>query len=113
MAQGRGEASVHDLGEAAEFLLDRFRFPDQGNEDAILGPLLVDEIMAEDFGIRLQLAVDSSVALFHSARIPGDIEMEQVPAMGLEIQAFAGSIGRDQDPYRMLGWIGIEGGFDW
>jgi hypothetical protein len=38
--------------------------------------------------------------------------MEQIPAMSLEIQALAGSIGRDQNPNRMLVRISVKGVLD-
>ena len=63
---------------------------DQDGEDAVLGALVVDEVMAEDLGLRLELAVDAAVALLHAARVPRHVEVEQVPAVGLEVRALRG-----------------------
>ena len=61
---------------------------------------------------RLQLAVDAAVALFHPARIPGHVHVEQIPALGLQVQPFAGGVGGDQNPQRMVARIGVEGALD-
>ena len=76
------------------------------------GRWLVDEIMAEDLGARLQFPVDPAVALLHPARVPGHVEMEEVGAMGLEVQSLAGRVGGDQDAEGMLGRVGVEGELD-
>ena len=52
--------------------------------------------MAEDLRHGLQLAVDTAIALLHAAGVPGNIEMEQVPAVALEVQTFAGRVGGDE-----------------
>ena len=66
----------------------------------------VDEVVAVDLGVRLELAVDAAVALLHAARVPGHVEVEQVPAVGLEVQALAGGVGGDQDADRVLLRVG-------
>jgi hypothetical protein len=80
-AEGFGQLGVDHLGQAAEFLLDRLGLADQHPEDPVFGSLPVDEVVTEDLGFGLQLAVDSAVALFHAAGIPGHVEMEQVVAV--------------------------------
>src|SRR5208337_1755727 len=55
---------------------------------------------------------DTAVALFEAARIPGHVEMEQVPTMSLEVQALAGSVGGDQDTDGVLLRVGREGPLD-
>ena len=107
-----GQPGVDHLGQAAQLSLDGLGLADEGHQDAILGALLVDEIMAEDLGARLELAVDPPVALLHPAGVPGHVEMEEVPAVGLEVQALAGRVGGDQDAERMLGRVGVEGELD-
>ena len=74
---------VNDLGEAAEFLLDRLGLADQSDQNAVLWPLLVDEVMTEHLIARLKLAVDPAVALFHATGVPRHVEMKQIRAMGL------------------------------
>ena len=68
--------------------------------------------MTADLRRPLQLAVDAPVALLHAARVPRDVEVEQVGAVVLEIDALATGIGRHQDAQRMTGRIGVEGGLD-
>ena len=105
VAKGLGELCVDHLSQAAELPLNGFGFSHQGSQNAVLGPLLVDEVVAEDLRLWLELAVDAAVALLHAAWVPGDIEVEQVPAVGLKVQAFAGGIGGNQDTDRMFaGW---------
>jgi hypothetical protein len=81
-------------------------------KDAVLRPLRVEEVMAIDVGVGLQLAVDAAVALLHPAGVPGNVEMEKVPAMRLQVEALARCIRGDQNPHRMLLGIGIEGFLD-
>jgi hypothetical protein len=38
--------------------------------------------------------------------------VNQAIAVGLEVEALAGCIGRNEDANRMIGWIGIEGALD-
>ncbi len=93
---------VDHLGQAAQFAFDRLGLAHQRFEDAILGTLLVNEVVAEHFRVGLQLAVDAAVALLHAAGIPRHVEMEQVPAVGLQVEALAGGIGGDENAHRML-----------
>ncbi len=104
-----GQPCIDDLGKAAEFALDGLGFADQDGKDAVLGPLPVNEVVAEDIVIRLKFAVDAAVPLFHAAGVPRHIEVEQVPAVGLKVETFAGGIGGDQDADGMLARVGIEG----
>jgi len=82
-AQQVRQPAFDHLGQAAQLLLDDLGLAHQSGEDAVLGALQVDEIIAVHFRLRLQLAVDPAVALLHPAGIPGHIEMKQVPAVGL------------------------------
>ena len=73
------------------------RLPDQDFEHAVLGPLGEYEIAAEHLVGGLQLAVDAPVALIEPARVPGQVEMEQVAAMTLKIESLTCSVRRNQD----------------
>ena len=42
------------------------------------------------------------------ARVPGEVEVEQVGAVRLEVQTFPGGICRQQNAKRVLGRIGVE-----
>jgi hypothetical protein len=55
--------------------------------------LHVDEIAADDLGSRLQLPVNTTVALFKTRRIPGQVEMNEIKAARLQIDALSGSVG--------------------
>ena len=68
--------------------------------------------MAEDFAVGLELAVDAAVALLHPARVPGDVEVEEVPAVRLEVEAFARGVRGDQDAERVFRRICVEGRLD-
>ena len=103
-----GQAGIDDLGQATELAADGVGLADKGLQDAVLWPLAVDEVVAEDFGLRLELAVDAAIPLLHAAGIPGDVEMEQVPAVGLEVEAFAGGVGGDEDAEGVLVGRGPE-----
>ena len=106
------QATFDDLRERSKLLLDALGLFDQHLQDSILGPLRVEEVMAIDIGVGLQLAVDATVALLHTPGVPGNVEMEKVPAMGLQVEALARRIGGDQNPQWMLLRIGIEGFLD-
>jgi hypothetical protein len=63
----------------------------------LLDALRKHEIIAVNFQRGLQLAIDAPVTLLDTARIPGQVEMEKIRAMRLEVQALPGGIGREQD----------------
>ena len=106
------EAGIDNLCKTAQLPLDDFGLANQGGQDAVLRSLLVEEVMAENFIVRLQLAVDAAVALLHAAGIPGNVEVEQVPAMGLQVQALAGGVRGDENSQRMLGGLTVKGLLD-
>ena len=68
--------------------------------------------MAADLGCRLELAVDAAVALLDAAGVPGQVEVEEVGAVRLEVQALARGVGGDQDAQRILGRVGVEAALD-
>jgi len=45
----------------------------------------------------LTMAVNAAVALLHDVRIPGNLDVDQVIAVVLEVYAFGGGIGGQQD----------------
>ena len=107
-----GQAAFDDLRKAPQFELDGLGLPHEHLEDAVLDALLVDEVVAEDFVFGLELAVDPAVPLLHAAGIPRHVEVEEVPAMGLEVESLARGVGRDEDPDGMLLRVGVEGALD-
>ena len=78
----------------------------------ILLPLRQHEVVAIDLAGRLQLAVDPAVALLDAARVPGQVEMEEVGAVGLKVEALAGGIRGDEDAQGILHGVGIEAALD-
>ena len=92
------------------WLLDHLGLAHQRLEHDVGLALLVAEIAAEDLLGGLELAVDAAVALLEPRRVPRQIEMDEIGAIGLEVDALARRVGADQDAQRLLGRIGIEGG---
>ena len=68
---------------------------DEHLEHAVLDALGQHEVVAADLVGRLELAVDAAVALLDPARVPGQVEVEEVGAVRLEVQALAGRVGGD------------------
>ena len=100
------------LRETAEFLLDRFGLPHQHVENAVLPALRQLEVAAAHLGRGLELAVNAPVALLDAARVPRQVEVEEVGAVGLEVQPLAGGVGGEQDAERVLGGRGVEPALD-
>src|SRR5262249_5027388 len=100
---------VEDLRQSAEFLADRFGLPHQRPQHPILGPLAIKEIAAVNNRLRLELAIDTAIALLQSAGIPGQVEVEKVVAMALKVEPLTGRVGADQDTNGVFVGIAIEG----
>jgi hypothetical protein len=60
----------------------------------------------------LEGAVDAAVALLEAGGVPGDVEVEEVGAGGLEVDALAGGVGGEQDAHGVVGGVGVEGALD-
>ena len=45
----------------------------------------------------LAVAVDAAVALLHHVRVPGDLDVDELRAVVLEVDALAGGVGGEQD----------------
>src|ERR1039457_3074034 len=78
----------------------------------VFGTLSEDEVMAADDLFALELAVDAAVALLHSGGVPGNVEMEEVSAVVLEVNAFAGGIGGDENAEGVEIGRSVEGTLD-
>src|SRR5262249_15560400 len=107
-AQTSLDVVVDHLREAAKLSSNGLGLLNEHVEHMILGALRQDEIVAPDFVRGLELAVNSTVPLFDTTRIPRQIEMEQVRAMRLEIEPLSSRVGGQQDAERVLRGIGIE-----
>ena len=77
------KARFQNLGKAAQFLANCFCFSHKSLEDLVLGTLAVEEIAAVDLLGGLKLAVYAPIALLHASRVPGHINMEEIPTMAL------------------------------
>jgi hypothetical protein len=73
--QHAGCFGFEDLSHAAELLANGFGLAYQRIEHGIFRSLGEDKVPASDDRSRLQLAVNSSIALLQSARIPREVEM--------------------------------------
>ena len=103
-----GDPLLDHLPGGAELALNHLGFAHQSLEHDVGFALLVTEIAAEHLLRRLQFAIDAAVALLKTRRVPGQIEMDEVGAIGLKIDAFARRVGADEDAERLLRRIGIE-----
>ena len=79
-----------------------------GVVDGVVKLLRLGEVRALRSLRRLELAVDAAVALFEPCGIPGQIEMDEVVAAHLQVDALARRVGANQDAKRVLGWVRIE-----
>ena len=70
------------------------------------------EVVAPHLGGGLQLAVDPPVALLDAAGVPRKIEVEEVGAVRLEVEAFAGRVRGEQDAQRILRRTFLEAPLD-
>jgi hypothetical protein len=107
-----GDALLDHLTGRPELGADRLGLADERVEDDVLFPLHVNEVAAEDLRRRLQFAVDAAIALLQPRRVPRQIDMDQVVAAGLQIDALASGVGADQDTQRFGRRFGVEGELD-
>src|SRR6202043_3985997 len=56
-----------------------------------------------------ELAIDAAVALFEAGRIPGEVKVNEVSAIGLQIYSLARGIRTDQYRQRFNGRFGVKG----
>ena len=96
------------LPRGAELPLNHFAFAHQGLEHDVGLALIVKEVTAEHLLGRLELAIDAAVTLLKTGRVPGQIEMDEVRAIGLKIDTFARGVGADEDAEQLLRRISIE-----
>ena len=106
-AKAAFDVIVNHLGQAAEFALDGLGLPYQHFQNVVFGALWKHEVVAAHLGRRLELAVDAPVALLDATRIPGQVEVEEIGAMRLEVQSLAGRVGGDQDAQGITRRIGV------
>jgi hypothetical protein len=61
---------------------------------------------------RLKLAINAAVALFEARRVPRQIDVDEIVAAGLEVQALARRVRADEDPNGLPIERRIEGDLD-
>ena len=95
--QGLLHSHAEHFAGSAELAADHLGLADERVEHAILFPLVVEEVAAShDLG-RLQFAVDAAVALFEARGVPRQIDMDEIVAAGLKVQALARRVRADED----------------
>jgi hypothetical protein len=107
-----GDTVLDHLAGRSELATDDLGLPHDRVEHDVLGTICIDEVAAEDFLRRLEFSVDASVALLEAGGIPRQIEMDEVAAAGLQIDALASGIGADQDADGLDRRFGVEGALD-
>lgn len=107
-----GEAPLHHGAQAAQLAADADRLLDQHLQHPVLLALGEDEVVAAHLRSALELPVDAAVALLHAARVPGDVEVEEVGAVVLQVAALAGGVRGDEDAQRVLPRVLVEGALD-
>ena len=59
-----------------------------------------DEVVDVHLRMLLPVTVNAAVALLHPIRVPRNFVMNELPAVILQVDAFGGSIGREQNADR-------------
>src|SRR5712691_385604 len=108
LAERPGELGINHLRQAAEFPLDHVCLPYEHLENTIFGTLGVDEVVTVHLRFGLELAINAAIALLQTVGIPGHVKVEQVPAVCLQVEAFAGSVSGDEDTNRVFVGGGVE-----
>ena len=110
--QGLLHPHAQHFAGGAELSPDHLGLANERVQHPVLLPLRIDEIAAgHDLG-RLQFAVDAAVALFEARRVPGQVEMDEVMATGLKVQALAGRVRADENADGLLIEGRVEGDLD-
>src|ERR1700730_16774238 len=107
-----GNAVLNNLADRPELFADGLRFSNQRLKYDVRFALLVAKISADDLLRGLELAVNAPIALFQPGRVPRQIEMNEVGAIGLKIDALPGRISADEDAQRLDIRVRVEGPFD-
>ena len=105
------DAFFNHLADRSELLADGLRLTDQRLQNDVGFTLLIAEISANDLFRRLELTIDTAIALLQSGGVPRQVEMNQIGAIALEVDAFAGRISADQNAQRLNIGIRVERSF--
>ena len=71
-----------------------------------------DEVVDMHLVGLLTVAIHAAIALLHAVGVPGNLEVDQAGAVVLQVDAFGGGIGGEQDAHRGFLGVGLEGGLD-
>jgi hypothetical protein len=96
----------------AELLSDHLRLANERIQNPVLLALVIEEIAAGHDLRRLQLAIDAAIALFKARRVPRQVDVDEIMAARLQVQAFARGIGADKDADKLFLEGRIEGDLD-
>jgi hypothetical protein len=100
-AHGRLQPALDYLSKTPQLFANRLGLAHEDLKNPVLRALEIDEVVTEHLVTRLKLAVDATVALLHARRVPRNVEVKQVPAVGLEIETLARRIGRNENAHRV------------
>jgi hypothetical protein len=93
-------------------LSDHLGLANERVQNAVFLALVIEEIAARH-GLRgLKLAVDTSIALLKARRVPRQVNMDEIMAACLQVEAFARRIGAYEDADGLLLEGCIEGDLD-
>src|SRR5262249_30123976 len=87
--EGIREPCGGDLARRAALVAAARGLRAEGRAQCVMLGVGVDEIAAADLRRGLQLAVDAPVALLQSRRVPGQVEVQEIVAAGLQVDALA------------------------
>ena len=92
-----GNPVLDDLANGAKLFADGFGFTYQRLQHDVRLALLVTKVAAHNLLGRLKLAINTPIALLKPGRIPRQIKMNKIGAIGLEVNAFSRRVCADED----------------
>ena len=95
------DALGDDVANAAEVLPHLRDLLDGQAQHVAVAVVLVVEVQAPHLLRGLPMPVDAAVALLHPHGVPGDLVVDEVAAVRLEVEPLAGGIGGEQDAHRV------------
>ena len=84
----------------AKLAPDGVGLPNESIEDDVFRALQIDEVAAKNLRCRLELAINTAVALLEARGVPGQIEVNKVVTLLLKVDALACRVSANQDSKR-------------
>lgn len=98
------EGGIEEGADGAEVGADAFDLGKDFGEELEVGVVFAGEM--EDVDVAgLAVAIETSVALVEAGGVPGDVEMEQEAGGLLEVLAFGGGVGGDENANGVVGIV--------